>query len=135
MESVTENEFARIFDGNSIDINELISLHKAVGLRIIRRFIDNICTIDNIPASVIVQIYNIAVNNVTGTCVNVAADFVARVQYGRLIIEKNPEVCPHFSYSIKIGDKKEIPELSCIIETEFVNEVKKDACEYFAVQP
>lgn len=135
LESVTENEFARIFDGNSIDINELISLHKAVGLRIIRRFIDNICTIDNIPASVIVQIYNIAVNNVTGTCVNVAADFVARVQYGRLIIEKNPEVCPHFSYSIKIGDKKEIPELSCIIETEFVNEVKKDACEYFAVPP
>lgn len=109
--SVADTEYAYLVADNSIDVLGLTSLHSAVAKRIIRKLIDNICGIADVSSLAIETVYDICKKGNTGLNCNIIRDITARIEYGRLVIDKLQTPCEDFSYSIKIGESKFIPEL------------------------
>ena len=126
-------EYKRLVNNNAVDISELLSLHTAISMRIIRRMIDSFCGISDVSSSVINNTYEIAKKGKTGLFTDVTSSVQARIEYGKLIIGYTEADCPPFSYTIKIGERKFIPELGYTVNTEPATEMSKDGKEYFSI--
>ena len=64
---------------------------------------------------------------------NIIKDIVARVEYGKLVIEHTQDECDDFSYEIKIGESCYIEQLGYTVETAYANCRENDGAEYFSI--
>lgn len=119
--------------GNSLDISAVKNLHRAIAMRVIRRLTDEVCGNRDVSNAVIIAIYDLLQANRTGTRADVVRGVEARVEYGRLIIDKKAEKQAEFSYELRLGEKKYIPELECSVLAERAEENMHDGAEYFSV--
>ena len=132
IDSVAQTEFERMYSDNSVGINELLKLHSSVIRRIIRKMIESVADISDIPMSVIESIYDNAKKGTTGLWTDISADVAARVEYNRLIIAEKTADCPDFEYEIKIGETVFIKETGYSVMVDKADSIENDGAEYFS---
>lgn len=133
IETVADTEYRRLVKDGSVKLCELNALHKAISQRVIRKMIDNISTVSDVPSSVIESVCELAKKGRTGTQCDIQKGVSARIEYDRLIIDTVCDECGDFLYTVKIGECVTIPELSCKIYVDFADKREKDGCEYFSL--
>ena len=116
-----DREYRRLVMNNVISVSALMTQHKAISRRIIRRMIDSECGISDVSAVVVDNVYNICKSGKTGLMCDIAKGVTARIEYDNLVIGKTPDVCEDFKYQIEIGKEQYIPELNCNISVDFVS--------------
>lgn len=121
-----------VSDGKA-DIKELMSLHKAIAKRVIKIMIDKVYGTTDVSSMVIEAVYNVAKSEKTGAVCNIIKDIVARVEYGKLVIEHTQDECDDFSYEIKIGESYYIEQLGYTVETAYASCRENDGAEYFSI--
>lgn len=125
MEIVAEREYARIVDGDTADIEELLKLHNAVARRIIRKMLAQVRGLTDVGANIIESILELCKNGKTGKSICVADDLRAAVSYGKLVIGRQMQKIPEFEYTVKIGESVYIKEID---RTFFVAEADAKNC-------
>lgn len=128
-----ENEYKRIVKENTTKIDDILALHKAIARRVIRMMTDSVCGISDIPSSVIESVYNLCRNGRTGAVCDISKGVIARTEYGKLVIDYAQPDCEDFSYDIKVGESRFIPELGYTVKVSRASEKDKDGAEYFTV--
>ncbi len=128
---VAETEFKRLVSDNSIQTAELNKLHKAISTRIIRKMIESVCGITDISSAVVENVYEISKKDKTGLFADITSGVRARTEYGNLIVEISQSECEDFSYTLKIGESRFIPELGFTIHSDYALKYEKDVAEYF----
>lgn len=126
-----ENEYKRIVSEGSADIKELVSLHKALGRRVIRMMIDEACGVADVSAQAVESVYELALKGKTGLSCDIAKNVIARCEYGKLIIGHIKDECPEFSYTIKVGEERYIPQLGYTVSVGYASERENDGAQYF----
>lgn len=110
LEQIANDEKNRITDNNSCKISELLSVHPAIRRRVVRKMIEELkSTKKDISADYTEKILAMAESNTTGKSINLGGGIVARLQYDRLVIEKD-EQNKSFSYEILQDTAFKIPE-------------------------
>ncbi len=121
LDMVAEDEFKKTVD-NSIEISVLEDMHIAIAMRVVRKMIEKITGLTDISARNIKDILSL---KDTGKSVCVKDDVVARVEYGKLIIDRYKGDCEDFSYTVKAGERVTIPELGYTVTVEKVSSITK----------
>ena len=124
-----QNAFYDTVKDNSADINALKSLDNAILRRVIMAMIQAAAETDEDIRSVYVCDVSNLLDKNSGASVNLPFGITARVEYGRLVIEKTPVTTSQFEYEAKTGIT-EIPELGKTAIINTVNARKKDNAIY-----
>ncbi len=138
LDTVAQAEYTRLVsdeggsNGVSADVEKLTALHSAIALRVIRKMIDNVCGVSDVSGAVFDAVYSLSEKGQTGSVCHVAKGTVARLEYGRLFIGDMPEACPDFSYTVKIGESRFIPELGYTVSAEYAD-IRKGKGEFFSL--
>lgn len=111
-------EAKRIVNNNSCKISDLLSLHPAIRRRVVRKMIEALKnTKKDISSDYTEKVLSLAEESHTGKSVNLGGGIIARVQYDRLVIEKD-EQKKSFSYNILQDKNFKIPENGVNIKIE-----------------
>ncbi len=121
LDKIADEEFKRI-ENNSIEISRLENMHIAIAMRVVRKMIEKITGLTDISARHIKDILSL---KDTGKSICVKDDVVARVEYGRLIIDHYEKECESFSYNINIGERVRIDELGYTVTVEPVTSINE----------
>lgn len=115
---------------NSITVEALLNLEKPISRRVIRYMLKDIYQgLNDISAKYVDDILKLLYKN-SGVSINLSGEVVARIEYGKLIIERVKIQPQWFSYEINIGDTRIIPELNAEISACEVVERRKDNAIY-----
>lgn len=110
LEDIACEKAKELIDENSCRISELLSVHPAIRRRVVRKMIEAVKkTKKDISADYIDKVLSIAEAMLTGKTLNLGENIIARIEYDRLIIEKNKEI-KGFSYDIFMNTPFKIPE-------------------------
>lgn len=114
LDKVADVEFNGIAD-NTIEISKLEAMHIAIAMRVVRKMIEKVTGLTDISAR---HIKEILVLRDTGKSLCIKDDVVARVEYGKLIIDRYEGDCEEFSYNVKVGESITVPELGYTVTVE-----------------
>ncbi len=114
LDLVAEREFKAI-DNNAIEISRIEDMHIAIAMRVVRKMIEKITGLTDISARHIKDILSL---KDTGKSLCIKDDVVARVEYGKLIIDRYEGDCEDFFYKVKIGESVRIDELGYTVTVE-----------------
>lgn len=128
-----ERVYQKAADDNTLDIEILKGVHKAIALRVIRMMTDKICGNTDVSQAAVTAVYELMQRNLTGTKTDIVRDIEAHIEYGKLIIAPVHAKCDEFSYELKLGEKTYIPELGICILAEATDKYEKDGAEYFSI--
>ncbi len=124
--NTVDTEYDKYVKDSAVSVNDLMSLHKAISKRIIRKMIDNNCGASDVSSVVIDSVYELCKKNKTGASCNIIKDITARIEYSKLIIGKETAVCDDFSYTVKIGECVYIPEVGYSVSVKPTTEGEAD---------
>lgn len=133
LKKTADNEYRRSVKDNTVSIDEVLSMHKAIARRVIRMMTDNVCGTADIPSTVIDAIYKLCETGRTGAACDITKGVIARIEYGMLVICHRQTDCEYFSYEIKVGERKFIPELGYTVEVCDAAERCDDGAQYFSI--
>ncbi len=121
LDRVADEEFKSVVD-NSIEISKLEDMHIAMAMRVVRKMIEKITGLTDISARHIKDILSL---KDTGKSLPIKDDVIARVEYGKLIIDRYEGDCGDFSYTVKVGESVAIPELGYTVKVEPVTAINE----------
>lgn len=131
LKKTAEDEYRRIVNDNNVSVDEILSLHKAIARRVIRMMMDSICGTADIPSSAVDAVCKLCKTGRTGAACDIAKGVIARIEYGKLVISYAHTDCESFSYNIKVGESRFIPELGYTVEVCRADERCNDGAQYF----
>ncbi len=135
-EDFIEAETDRAYDAGvkdgAADINYIMSLHRAVALRLIRRMIRDVCGTEDVKGCSASSVLELARRGRTGSRLDIARGAYAAVEYGKLRISAENEKCGGFSYRLIPGERIYIPEMGAYAEAEYADGFAGDGWEYFS---
>lgn len=133
IEKAAKTEYNKIVINSRADIQSLLSLDNAVLRRVIRLMLkDKRQSLADMPSVYIEDVISILGKD-SGTSVNLSDGFVARIEYGFLIIDKDTEKTDSFSYSLGIGESLYIPELNKTVKVSAAENRIKDGAIYLGL--
>lgn len=126
-----DKAYNALFDGYGIEVSGLFSCHIAIARRIIRKMIGNVLDIRYIASDFTDDIIALARENQSGKSINLPKNSVARIEYGKLIIDKADEPID-YEYKIPLNTDVYIKEAGITLRFEIANERKNDGAQYFS---
>ncbi len=121
LQKVADEEFKAVVN-NSIEISKLEDMHIAIAMRVVRKMIEKITGLTDISARHIKDILSL---KDTGKSLPIKDDVYARVEYGKLIIDRYKGDCEEFSYKVKVGESVKIDQLGYTVTVEAVTAIKE----------
>ncbi len=121
LDNVAEKEYSGLTN-NSIEISALEDMHNAIAMRVVRKMIEKVTGLTDISARHIKDILSL---KDTGKSLCIKDDVIARVEYGKLIIDRYEGDCEDFSYNVKVGESVAIPQLGYTVKVESVTSINE----------
>ncbi|MCD8390979.1 MAG: tRNA lysidine(34) synthetase TilS [Firmicutes bacterium] len=123
--------YKKIVNGNSAEISELLKCHSALRSRIIRAMMSCVTDLNDVSSDYIDDITALLERGKTGASLNLPRGVTARIEYGKLVIEK--EKAPgDYEYALTIGEEAYIREAGIYIRAEMADERINDGARYFS---
>ncbi|MBQ8301108.1 MAG: tRNA lysidine(34) synthetase TilS [Clostridia bacterium] len=123
--------YRKIVKNSSVEISELLSSDISISRRVIRLMLKNIYgSLDGISAGYINDVLSI-LSKQSGTSINLVDNVIARIEYGKLIIERisgNNTVT--FEYEFSCDDERYISEIGKNVVISKVDTRNKDSAVY-----
>jgi tRNA(Ile)-lysidine synthase len=111
-----ESEYERCktdYDKAALDVNRLRSLDPVLGRRVVRLlFAEYVKSLKDISSEHIRQVFALAQKR-SGSSINLPYELVARIEYDKLILEKNTNDAGGYCYELKLNEELYIPETDC----------------------
>ncbi len=117
--------YDRLVTNSSAATDALLSCGASTARRVVRMMIGEV------PSDFVMKVIKLAEANKSGTSVSLPGGKSARIEYGRLIIDKTSDNKP-FEYRLPLGRDVTIAEAGIVIRADAADERKNDGAQYFS---
>ncbi len=128
---VSDSVYERTVFGNSADAGMLKNEHIAIRRLVIKKMLLAVLESDDISSEFIEGTADLIRDNVTGKAIDLPKGFKARMEYGRLVIDKAVDTAP-YEYKIKLNEPVYIKERNIRIIVENAKHRANDKAMYFS---
>lgn len=126
-----EKKYNELVKDNAASIDGLLNCHEAISRRVVRKMIADVIGIGDVSSDFADKVITLAKKGKSGTAIDLPKGALARIEYGRLIIEKAAEY-GEYEYPLPIGKDIYIKEYGVTIRAEFAKNKINDKAVYFS---
>ncbi len=121
-----------IVKDNAVSVSELLKIEMPIRRRIVRHMMRDIYDgLNDISSKYSDDILSLLEKN-SGVSVNLPKDVVAKIEYGKLIIEHTKAKMNEFSYELRIGSQMFVPELGLEAKIRKTEKRENDGAIYLS---
>lgn len=126
-----ETVYKKIVSDNSVDASLLLKEHTAIIRLVIRQMLTELLGNDDVSSEFIENTLELVRENATGKEINLPKGYRARIEYGRLVVDKPVTTAP-YEYKIKLNEPLYIKELNFSIVVQNAPTRQNDGAMYFS---
>ena len=123
--------YKKIVSDNSVDASLLLKEHTAIIRLVIRQMLTEVLGNDDVSSEFIENTLELVRENATGKEINLPKGYRARIEYGRLVVDKPVTTAP-YEYKLKLNEPLYIKELNFSIVVQSAPTRQNDGAMYFS---
>ena len=123
--------YKRIVSDNSADVLALVKEHTAIIRLVIRQMLTAVLGNDDVSSEFVENTLELVRENTTGKEINLPKGYRARIEYGRLVIDKPVTIEP-YEYRLRLDEPLYIKELNISVIVQNAPTRQKDGAMYFS---